>query len=50
MRASAYVGAAMDAAGVARFDRALATLLERYPEAFDVPHRVFVALARKERA
>jgi SAM-dependent methyltransferase len=52
IRASAGVGAALDADGVARFDRDLAALLaERFPgKVLNVPHRVFAVMARRGRA
>lgn len=47
MRASAGVGATMDAARVASFDGALAAALAaRHPDPVAVPHRVFVLIVR----
>jgi SAM-dependent methyltransferase len=47
MRASAGVGATIDAARVAGFDAALGELLAaRYPDPVAVPHRVFVMITR----
>ncbi|MCA9611705.1 MAG: class I SAM-dependent methyltransferase [Sandaracinus sp.] len=50
LRASTYVGATMDAAGIARFDRALRERLARdFPEdELTVPHRVWAMVARKD--
>lgn len=47
MRASAHVGATLDAEGVARFDAALREVLRPHGESFTVPHRVFVATAEE---
>lgn len=50
LRASTYVGATMDAAGVVAFDRALSERLARdFPEReLAVPHRVWAMVARKD--
>jgi len=50
IRTCSAVGPSLSAEALARFDAEHAEMLRAWPERFDVPHRIFAAVARKAAA